>query len=190
VNYIIRLLLAIVLLSNSLVSVAEVKVNEKVKYYTVAGNSATALRSSLNQRSPIKTKAGTFDGYTRWYVEWRFNWRESESSCAITRVTTQVDVTFTLPKWHGTTSNQVLENRWNNYYNSLVSHENGHKAFAINAAKKIERVLTELKPYDSCSELEKQANQLGHQILKDYIKQEKRYDVDTNHGLTQGAKFP
>jgi predicted secreted Zn-dependent protease len=80
--------------------------------------------------------------------------------------------------------------RWNRYYTALIAHENGHRDFGVKAATEIEQALLNLEARENCKRLEQDANAVGYEILNRYIADEKLYDIDTNHGMNDGAVFP
>ena len=169
---------------------AEPTVNIETKYYSIYGSSANELREAMNTKSPVRQSGNTYDAYTSWYVNWRFNWDSYNGECYMTKVTTTVDVEFTLPQWiNRNEANSSLKEHWDNYYSALIDHENGHKDFGINAAREIESKLLTLSS-KRCSSLEKKANSLGTSIINKYATKEKRYDRTTNHGMNEGAVFP
>ena len=176
------------LLSNS--AFAAPKVNINTEYYSIYGSTANELRNEMNTKSSIKQSGNTYDAYTSWFVNWRFNWNENHGKCSMTNVKTTVKVNFTLPKWKNSNSAAVdLKKRWTHYYNALITHENGHKDFGVNAAKEVESRLSVLSA-KSCSSLKSKANRLGKKIIDKYIVLEKKYDKNTNHGMKNGAVFP
>lgn len=160
-------------------------------YYEVSGESEQEIRSSLNSRSPVRVEEGVFDAHTSWHVNWRFNWRTHNESCFITRVNTTLDVKYILPKWdHTQSSNNGLIRKWSRYYEALIAHEEGHKAFGVRAAEDIEAAISIMPSFRECTTLEQRANELAQRIFEDYVEREKDYDRETNHGLKYGAVFP
>ena len=83
-----------------------------------------------------------------------------------------------------------MKSRWNNYYDALLKHEQGHQDFGINSAREIETTLHTLGSRKNCETLQNDANAAGHRILKKYAALEKTYDRETNHGMKNGAVFP
>lgn len=166
------------------------KVNINTEYYLIHGSTANQLRNEMNTKSPIKQSGNTYDAYTSWFVNWRFDWKKKNGLCAMTRVKSTVKVNFTLPKWENSHSAEVnLKKRWTHYYNALITHENEHKDFGINAAKEVENRLSVLSA-KNCSSLKTKANRLGKEIIDKYVVLEKKYDKNTNHGMKNGAVFP
>jgi predicted secreted Zn-dependent protease len=184
----IKISILLCLLSKSVF--ASSKVNINTEYYLIYGSTANELRNDMNTKSVIKESGNTYDAYTSWFVNWRFNWNENHGKCSMTNVNTTVKVNFTLPKWKNSNSAAVnLKKHWAHYYNALVTHENGHKDFGVNAAKEVESRLSVLSA-KSCSSLKSKANRLGKKIIDKYIVLEKEYDKNTNHGMKNGAVFP
>lgn len=176
------LLLALALPAGAVPPVVETETT----YYTVDGETAQEIRRDMNQK-----RSGKWDAYTKWYVKWRFFWRETKDECTIKRVKTHVDVQFTLPRLATPTrANADAKRRWRRYYDALIAHENGHRDFGVNAATEIGEALLAINSEPSCDELKRAANALGYRILDRYIAEEKQYDIDTNHGMNEGAVFP
>jgi predicted secreted Zn-dependent protease len=69
-------------------------------------------------------------------------------------------------------------------------HESGHARNAVAAARKIEAGLTALPPEPTCEALRSKANDLGHALIKEANQADLDYDRATQHGATQGARFP
>lgn len=166
-------------------------VNIETEYYSVEGDTAAEIRRSLNRNSPIRYNGKNFDGLTNWYVKWRFWWEKSENSCQIDRVTTTVDIKYTMPRLENADSiDPSLQNKWNSYITALQNHEDEHKNIAVETAEEIEKAIANIEAADNCEELEDKANSLGHSIIEEYKEVQKQYDRDTRHGATEGAKFP
>lgn len=175
------------------ISITEAKplVTVTINYYTITGKTIDEIAYSLNTQTPVIYQGKKYHANTAWNVSWHFYWQESNNSCQITSVNTAVNVKFTMPKLVTYSSlNTAVKNKWDKYYFALINHENGHKNFGIQAANKIEKAILEMDKRNTCSELEKTANNLGYQIIKQYILEEQKYDQITNHGVTQGAVFP
>lgn len=182
--YILLFLLPGLLLSAPLIS-------SGIEYYEISGNSEQQIRHNLNAKTPVLFKGKKYDAYTKWNVRWNFWWSESQNSCAISKVTVKLDVDQTLPKLIQSDSlTQSLSHQWETYYQALLEHEEGHKSLGLDAANEIEHAIKNLSAQSSCKTLESKANQLGHTIIKKYIKLEKDYDKRTNYGMNEGAIFP
>lgn len=170
---------------------AEVTLREDTRHYTIRGATAAELRGEMDAKGPRGGDGRRYDGYTRWHVAWRYRYRTQGGQCFIDRVATTVDVTFTMPQWanEGFGSTE-LRRRWRQYLVALQQHENGHRRHGVEAAGEIDRGIAGLAPRASCESLGAAADALGHQVIRQYNQRDLDYDRTTDHGRTQGARFP
>jgi predicted secreted Zn-dependent protease len=188
-NVIIMIVLVIVGLSSSALS--DPAVDAKKNYYMVSGRTADEIRSSLNSKTPVHKGGKNFDAKTDWFVKWNYRWNDSGDSCVITNVTTRVDIHYILPKLRSIDDiSGSLRIKWEDYWRALWLHEKGHGDFGLRAARKIEKSLINLEARSSCKKLGQDANLLANQIIEKIARLEKEYDINTNHGLDDGAVFP
>ncbi len=159
------------------------------EYYSVSGNSVAEIRRNLNKETPVRIGDNRYDAYTSWHVSWNYRFTNNQSLCDISHISTHVKIKYILPKLISTLSSG-LHTKWNNYYTALLQHEKGHSNFALQAAQEIEDKLATVAPHKTCSELEATANTIGYQIIDKYVQLEKAYDINTQHGATEGAYFP
>jgi len=187
-QYIVALFVLFLFLSHA---TAGPVVDTEKKYYLVNGQTEKEIRTDLNEKTPIHEGGKSYDAYTKWDVTWRFWWNESSGACEITKLTTKVDIKYTLPKHAAADSlGAGLKKRWKTYRKALIKHEEGHKDFGINAAKGIEDRINSMGVRLTCKQLEGDANEIGNSILAEYRQLEINYDRETNHGMNDGAKFP
>lgn len=169
---------------------AEPAVTVETGYYSIIGTSARELRQQMHRFGP-KDSGGAYDAYTRWHVRWRYDYRQDGRQCAIARVTSSADVTFTLPNWKNSSEGPgELQQKWRDYLSALQQHEEGHKTFALRAAAEIEDAIAAMPAATSCADLAQKANAIGERIVNHYRQEERAYDAHTRHGATQGAVFP
>ena len=156
--------------------------------YPVRALPGETLRKALNAATPITVDGQRFHGYTRWNVRWTFRWwREASGRCAITEVTTRLRTEVQLPELRsGTPAQQAF---FDQYLRALSHHEEGHAQFGRDAAQAIDQGIAALPAAPDCATLERQANALGHRLLREHAEREKQYDRDTRHGASQGARL-
>ena len=156
--------------------------------YPVRAQPGETLRKALNAATPITVDGQRFHGYTRWNVRWTFRWwREASGRCAITEVTTRLRTEVQLPELRsGTPAQQAF---FDQYLRALSHHEEGHVRFGRDAAQAIDQGIAALPAAPDCATLERQANALGHRLLREHAEREKQYDRDTRHGASQGARL-
>ena len=177
-----------ILLLMPFASFAVPEIKTRSVYYMINGTTIDAIKTDIRKKTPVKHNGRLHAAYTKWNVNWRFWWLESSEGCKITRVATTLDVAYTLPKLeHPAGMPAALLERWENYYSALFDHEQGHKDLGMKAATEIEQAIANMEPRTSCSELERDANELAKAVINKYSRLEKEYDRTTNHGLNTGV---
>lgn len=156
-------------------------------YYDVAGSSASELRAQLDSHRETER----VDAYTDWQIQWRYDYARSADGCRLESLIVSLDVTLTFPRWTPPEGvSPALQERWRAYLAALEAHEQGHEKLAAQAADEIAAALSSLPLYPSCAELEQAADEAGERVLQRYRQLELEYDRETEHGATQGARFP
>lgn len=173
------------LLMASALSMAEVSVSEKYQYYVVFPESKSAIARELLNKSPIKENDQVFFGYAHSYIRWHFNWKYNSERCWITSVSTVLETTYTLPELGNNVPS--VNNVWRQWFPNLERHEKGHHEIAVSIAERIDQKILTMPAYPNCRQLEQKANQIGHGLIAEMDKLNKKYDQDTNHGETEGA---
>lgn len=181
-----RAILLLVFALSAQSALAEVSESLANQTYEVRHRSGQTLFAAISAVSPYREGGRVFHGHTDWHVSWRFWWNERpDGACTFTSVKTTVTGTIGLPALIST-DKSALE-QFGKYTAALRIHEQGHYKFGTDAAHEIDRRISALPTMASCSTLESEANRIGHQILEDYQARERAYDIDTQHGRTQGA---
>jgi predicted secreted Zn-dependent protease len=167
-------------------------VTETIDYYDVRGSTPQEVRAQLDRLGPIDATEGKrFDADTRWFVNWKFNYMNAGQGCAIASVSTTLKVTITLPRLQADASTPAaLKQVFATFTNNLLLHEKGHAQNGIDIARRIEERIGAMPPERSCDGLGQAANELGHSLIKAGNRQDIDYDARTQHGRTQGARFP
>lgn len=180
-------LLAMFCLLGSAPLLAQASVRIKHLSYSVDLADTTDLNDALSDASPIRVHGTVIHGYTRWFVRWRSFWRADDGLCRMLRVSTEVDIEFTLPNATRLPRDRAARQRYTTYLNALRAHEQGHADFATQAARQIEQALMTVPPQADCEQLSAAANARGHAIIENTRALERAYDDRTGHGRTQGA---
>jgi predicted secreted Zn-dependent protease len=171
---------------------AEPAVKRDMVHYEVDGATAEAIRAELNRLGPIgRIEKRRFDAHTLWNVKWTYRYRNVGSDCAIARVTVTVDVTITLPRLKPNAVRPAEVTRaFEDFAKALLAHEEGHAQIGIEAARRIETEIQGIKPHPTCDALGRAANALGDSLVKEANQKDVEYDARTQHGRSQGARFP
>ena len=162
----------------------------RIETYDVSGDTAQELRRDLNRRGPL-SHGKRYDARTDWHVKWRFDFERGQDGCRVVRPRVDLDVVIILPRWRQAAgAERQLVERWEAYLEALGAHEDGHRDVGQSAADEIRETLEELRAARDCSKAEQRANGLGHEIIERHNRRDERYDEQTRHGATQGARFP
>jgi len=183
-------LLAVLALALPAAAHAAVVLDERTEHYAINGASAADLRREMSANGPAGAGGRRFDGHTRWNVSWRYWYRQGGGRCAIERVETSVKVAVVMPKWDDGRAPADLRARWQRYYAALLEHEMGHRRHGVDAGNEIDRAIAALPPQSNCDALGARANAAGNDVIRKYNQRDLDYDSTTNHGATQGARFP
>ena len=89
-----NIVLFLILISN--ITYAAPAINTSFKFYNIYPSSKNDLGREMHKRSPIKKNGTSFKGHTKWYVKWNFKWKKRNGNCRITKVTTSLDVRYTI----------------------------------------------------------------------------------------------
>lgn len=169
---------------------AEPEISISKIHYTIEGNSAEAILADIRKKTPVQHNGRRHTARTDWHVSWQFWWNGNGNSCEISKVTTRLEVVYTLPRLKISSSMpEDLLIRWERFNTALFSHEQGHKDLGFRAAVEIENRITGMGARDSCSQLERDANRMARDVIEQYGRMEKEYDRTTNHGINTGAVF-
>jgi predicted secreted Zn-dependent protease len=170
---------------------AAVHLTDRIEHYAIRGTTPPDLRREMSAKGPLGAGGRRFDGYTRWDVSWRYRYDKTSRGCSIASVTTTVKVTMTLPRWTNESSaSDALRHQWARYLSALEQHEQGHRRHGIDAAAEIDSTIAAMPVAASCDALGGEANATGLRIVRRYNQRDLDYDRDTQHGATQGARFP
>ncbi len=145
--------------------------------YEVGGSTESEIRAQLSTSGP-----NGYDAYTKWTVHW--NWPgQGTATCRLQDAEVSYEVTVTFPRWTPTEhATPELVTQWNGYLYALALHENGH---VNNVTSHIPALVAAIK--GSTCPLAEGAAQAVLQQIRQFDSQ---YDLSTDHGRTQGARFP
>jgi predicted secreted Zn-dependent protease len=175
----------------STATLAETVVVQTLFHYDVGGATPQDVRVYLNRHGPFDAQGRRFDGYTRWYVRWRYLYKSVPEGCAIASVVTSADIAITLPRLGADSqASDELKKSFADYVEKLRVHEEGHAQTAIDTAKRIDDGIAALPPEATCERLGQVANELGYALIKEANQADLDYDARTQHGRTQGVQFP
>lgn len=163
----------------------------EVVYYDIVGNNAKELRRELGAKGPIGENGTTVDGHTNWHVRWNFRYAPTAEGCRFTEFVVNVTGEIVLPRWAaGEKASNALAKKWQSYVVALRVHEDGHYTHGVRAADEVKALGQSFRVSGSCSTIGQLFNDRAESILNKFRAADATYDADTDHGRTQGARFP
>ena len=148
-----------------------------VQRYDVSGSTESEIRAQLDTYRP-----NDYDAYTRWYIYWDWPGRGS-AACRLAEAEVSYEITVTIPRWTPTAdASPELVAKWNDYLHALALHE---KAHINNVVSHFPAVAGAIKGGTCLS-----AEDAAQAVLQQMRQFDSQYDLDTNHGQAQGARFP
>jgi predicted secreted Zn-dependent protease len=180
-------LLALAFALHSVAASADPIATVKESYYSIQGTTAPALRSQMKMLGPLDN-GKHFDAYTKYHVQWRYEFDQSDGACKLTNIHVTVNTNYIYPRWENYFSaTSAMQSNWNTYFARLSAHERKHGEHGVNAANEIDTMLSQLPAMTNCNVLGDTANDRAYQILEKYQRVDSEYDQVTNHGINEGV---
>jgi predicted secreted Zn-dependent protease len=151
-------------------------------YYDVGGATASQLRARLDARAPRSPDGFRGDAFTRWEFSWSWPGYGS-ASCRLAKAVVKLRVIVSFPRWtRPQAASAALAANWARYSRSLARHEQGHVDYAVARYPAVVRAIKSA----TCTT----ANEAAQAQLTRIRTHDVSYDRSTQHGATQGARFP
>lgn len=158
-----------------------------INHYFVEQADGKSLQQATYEASPINRNGKTYYGHTEWTVLPKYRYAVRGRYCYVMDVSVHLKIKFVLPKLHMSEPNPETETRFNEFYDALKTHEEGHKDLSREAAEEIATLLDDMPPELDCSKLSEKIRQHIQSALNDAKKKHAEYDRSTGYGRTQGA---
>ena len=158
--------------------------NAIIIYYDISGFTESELRSSMNSLRPSDPFDGNkpVDAYTNWYISWNWNGYGTDK-CNLSSPTVSYKITVKVPRWKAPAdASPELIAKWEEYMQNLALHEQEHVDNIVNNYLDVKTAIQGA----TCSTAEAAAQA----VLVELRKFDKKYDLETSHGASQGAVFP
>ncbi|NUN06970.1 MAG: DUF4157 domain-containing protein [Bdellovibrio sp.] len=141
----------------------------KHQTYAIAGKNLREVAENIMARG----EAGRDD----WHVNW---FGDTDADGKIIRVTVTVENTITMPVWPAYKKQpRAAKNEWDRFYKALEKHEYGHVDIVQKETRDFAQQLLGLT--------EEEANQAMDRKIEELRTANDQYDLDTQHGQTQGT---
>lgn len=169
---------------------AKSKVSQNIKYtlYPVKLTEMTTdLKKAISRASPLKINRKKFIGLTKWHINWNYKYRQKHNHCAVTQLSISVTAEIILPKLINATPQQ--SKRFERYATLLKKHELQHVAITRRHAHELDRFILNMPPAPTCAILEQRINGAGNQYTDKARHANNQYDLNTEHGKTEGLEL-
>ena len=162
-----------------------VQVSTSTTYYAVEGSTWTALATSLRAQAASEWAAST-----TWQFTTSYRYEDTGGACRAGPVSVAAAINYRLPDWSPPAdAPQDLLDSWSRFSDGVRLHESGHRDIAVAAAVALADALRGLPAEPSCADLEQSARTATADLMRQHEHDQVAYDLETNHGLTQGAVF-
>ncbi len=166
-------------------------VTEKYEYYEIRGDNEKALRGQMCRNGCVVNDGEKYDSVTTWRWKMDYAYAHAPLACTADSFKVALEISYRYPRWTpGDDAPQPLVEKWDDYMMNLITHENGHRDLAVEAAIEFSQAVAALPPAANCAELDRELRSLSRERMQKLNAEEKRYDETTVHGKTQGAVFP
>ena len=156
--------------------------NATMQYYDIAGATEGELRAELNAKGPVGYDGYRGDATTQWFIGWTWP-GYGTSFCTVSAPAVSYQITVIFPRWRAPASAPpALTAKWTDFEQALGEHERGHVDFVVTHYNSVSAAIERA----SCATAEAAAQD----ALKPIRQHDIDYDAETNHGATQGARFP
>ena len=164
--------------------------DDSIERYVVTGTTPAAMRMALDKARPATSDGKPHDATTRWFVRWRYGTATVQAGCGVSRFDVSLETITTLPDWADEPSApRPLVRQWARYFQALLVHEAGHRIIGGAAAAALRDAGSRVRPQSQCDLLATEIKRTAEDVLNDYRKRDREYDLETEHGRTQGASF-
>jgi predicted secreted Zn-dependent protease len=153
-----------------------------MRYYAVGGVTEAQIRARLNANAPASPDGFKGDAYTSWRFRWGWPGYGS-TTCNLAKATVTLTIDVHFPRWtHPQAASAEVAADWNRYAKALALHESGHANYARARYPFVLRAIRRA----TCRTADAAA-QAQLALIRTH---DVAYDASTNHGATQGARFP
>jgi predicted secreted Zn-dependent protease len=152
--------------------------------YPVRGQDYASLVKSLAVNGPKG-----FHGLASWNVVYQYTTRITGNACRFDSIKLIVKGEILMPKWTDEdTAPPALRQRWADYYSALQQHEEGHLQHGNELASLVQEKFLGYGDF-ACDQANTVAKSEFDKLYTNLKNRDKEYDMRTQHGATQGARF-
>ncbi len=160
-------------------------VRTEERFYDVHGTSASRINLELASRGP-RHGGVHWHALTDFALRWSYVPRRVGGRCAPGRVSLEVDVVTTLPRWDDRPrAEAALVSDWQLYMHRLRAHEDVHRAIAVWGGRELLHSVALLSAPD-CRSLGEEAQRLARRVQAEVDGAQSAWDRLTDYGMGAG----
>jgi len=159
-------------------------------FYEISGKDARELRRQLDEKGPPDETGKRFDARTKNKIEYTYRYRSTSGGCKFVEFSATLVTTIIMPRWIDGDSTSSLGKKWLNYYQSLYAHESGHRDLGLGLLKEINELGRNFESSNECDAIAGEFRLASGSVFEKYDRLNRQYDLETDHGARQGARFP
>jgi predicted secreted Zn-dependent protease len=153
------------------------EVHRQNLYYEIGGRTFQDIRREINRRSPTRINNKLAIAWCSWQVAWNIHTRVKDNRCEISFIDTSAAVSITMPRWvNYASAGDGMKAAWDQYYASILAHEETHANHGVTAANDIHRRLSELGGSSSCKSIQEEGGLLANRIIREYREKDAELD--------------
>ncbi|RJG51486.1 DUF922 domain-containing protein [Motilimonas pumila] len=169
---------------------AEPQLTIRYRHFGFYGLNIEAIRDQLGKQNPEFAIDNIFHTDVDWEPSWSLVYHNDDAGCKIERIHTKLKMEYPLPRWlNEFDAEEELRSRWQDFYQALLEHLDGHKLIAIDALNEVERQVLTLPRYENCETADIEAEEVAQAVIDEYQQKHQEYDQTTRLGFTQGVHF-
>lgn len=166
--------------------------NDPSAYYRIYGDTASELTRQIQRCAPGSdgSASAEFTARTDYRLNWQYSVVQDDAGCHLADIKVGLHTAAAMPLWQpGMSASPGLAGRWQAFYASLLTHEQGHTTLDQNYAAKLLFNLDALGTM-SCGDINAAVSSLTSADTGALDQANDAYDVATDHGAAQGAVLP
>ncbi len=162
-------------------------ITEDPQYYTIFGTKFSSLQNQIVRCRSIE---GDFDPIKNVWYQTKYRYYEtSKDQCKLKDVVVAVRVATLYPDLEPTIKViPKLMDRWNPYIKAFEAHQKIHKDISVQFGQYLYDGLVSF-PDTPCDKIKDQVTVFFDQKRREHASAHERYDIETDHGKTEGVKL-
>ena len=157
---------------------ADVTIEESSSNYELSGMSLDQIDESLHRNAP-REGGEIIEGEIRDDLTWKLWSRPEGNACRIVKDIVTIKIDMLLPNWTDRDrAAPPARKTWQEYYDKLLAHEDGHKTIALNAAYAVDKLFHNTSASGPCVNLEAKLNHAAAEAVEEAEMEQERWDED------------